>query len=78
MFHWAPAVHLHTVKNLKNVSIEKIICSLATLTLIPLKLLVELKASVTGKKSSGLPPTLNSRLPLLLFASISGCWKGMV
>ena len=51
---------------------------MSTLTLIPLKLLVELKASVTGKKSSGLPPTLNSRLPLLLFASISGCWKEMV
>ena len=76
MFHWAPSVNLHTVKNLKNeLSSLK---SLITLTLIPLKLLVELKASVTGKKSSGLPLTLNSRLPLLLFASINGCWEDIV
>ena len=80
MFHWAPAVNLHTVKNLKIDNWEQVIIFdiMTTLTLIPLKLLVELKASVTGKKSSGLPPTLNSRLPLLLFLSISGCWKEMV
>ena len=48
---------------------------IVSITLIPLKLLLELKARVTGKKSSGLPPTLNSRLPLLLFESINGCWR---
>lgn len=48
---------------------------IVSFTLIPLKLLLELKARVTGKKSSGLPPTLNSRLPLLLFESINGCWR---
>ena len=48
---------------------------IVSITLIQLKLLLELKARVTGKKSSGLPPTLNSRLPLLLFESINGCWR---
>ena len=77
MFHWrAPPVHLHTVKNLRNDLIIMVtIKNISDVTLIPLKLLVELKPSVTGKKSSGLPPTLNSRLPLLLFASISVCCR---